>query len=156
LNVPTDFGKDDTPDLSLQKEDPETRLNNYIDNLITSHFTPIVSSGNFNYFNEKVKEIMVDLSKLVMIMISNIQSDTMNDTSFMKSFSNRTILDEGHKRLVDSFNKIFGDIYKMDYSDNVTYTKTIMSPKTAPEVSEFAFHKSSPSFKKKRYKIRVK
>jgi hypothetical protein len=156
LNVPTDFGKDDTPDLTLQKEDPETRLNNYIDNLITSHFTPIVSSGNFNYLNEKVKEIMIDLSKLVMIMISNIQSDTMNDTSFMKSFSNRTILDEGHKRLVDSFNKMFGDIYKMDYSDNVTFTKTIMSPKTTPEVSEFAFHKSSPSFKKKRYKIRVK
>ena len=156
LNTPTNFGKDDTPDLTLEKEDPETRLNNYIDNLISSHFTPIVSSGNFNYLNAKVKEIMIDLSKLVMIMISNLQNDTMNDTSFMRNFTNRTILDEGHKRLVDSFNKMFGDIYKMDYSDNVTYNKTVLSPKTTPEVSEFAFHGSFPKTKKKRYKIRVK
>jgi len=156
LNYATDLSKEDVPDLTLPKEDPETMLNNYVDSIVTSHFGPFVNTGNFEYLNHRVKDIMIDLSKLVMIMINNLQSENMSDTTFMQNFSKQTLLDEGHKKLVDSFNKIFGDIYKMDYSDNVTYSKVIYTPKTTPAVSEFAFHGSFPKTKKKRYKIRVK
>lgn len=156
LNYATDLSKEDVPDLTLPKEDPETTLNNYVDSIVTSHFGPIVNTGNFQYLNHRVKDIMIDLSKLVMIMMSNLNSENMSDTTFMQNFSKQTLLDDGHRKLVDSFNKIFGDIYKMDYSDNVTYSKVIHTPKTTPAVSEFAFHGSFPKFKKKRYKIRVK
>lgn len=156
LNYATDLSKEDVPDLTLPKEDPETMLNNYVDSIVTSHFGPFVNTGNFEYLNHRVKDIMIDLSKLVMIMMSNLNSENMSDTTFMQNFSKQTLLDDGHRKLVDSFNKIYGDIYKMDYSDNVTYSKVIYTPKTTPAVSEFAFHGSFPKTKKKRYKIRVK
>jgi len=150
------LSRNDVPELSLNQENPEEKLNNYVDSIVQSHFSPILSIGDVKKLENKIKEIALDLSKLVMIMMSNLDNENLSDTSFIRDFNKTTLLDEGHKRVVDSFNKLFGSKFRMDYSDNVTYTKTILTPKTNPQISEFAFYKSFPSYKKKRYKIRVK
>ena len=94
---------------------------------------------------------MNDLSKLVMIAISNQYDSQMKDTSFIQGFSKQTLLDEGHKKLVDSFNKYFGEKFYMDYQDNVTYKGQILKPKEEQPkpVQEMAFYRP-----KKKYKIR--
>ena len=96
---------------------------------------------------QKIKRIINDLSKLVMIVIGN--DDKFSDTSFMQGFSKDTLLDEGHKKVVDSFNKQFGEKFKLDYQDNVFYLGSTLKPKSS-EVSEVSFEKSL----NKRYKIK--
>jgi hypothetical protein len=98
----------------------------------------------------KINRIMVDLSKLVMVAITNKYNSKMQDTSFMQSFSRESLLDEGHRKLVDSFNMHFGNKYRMDYQDNVTYIGQIHKPREAKPVQEMA----RKLHKKKRYKIR--
>ena len=86
----------------------------------------------------------------------NSKGNTFQDTSFMQGFDKNTLLDIGHKKIVDSFNQHFGDKYKMDYQDNVTYVGQIIKPRQpeiegqAPIVQEMAFMRPK---KKKRYKI---
>jgi hypothetical protein len=104
----------------------------------------------------KIQHMIIDLSKLVMIAMSNVGKERFTDTTFMSGYNQQTLLDEGHKKVVDSFNEHFGDKYKVDYRDNVVPVNKILYPKQTSNVSEFAFHGAFPSFKKKRYKIRIK
>ena len=122
-------------------------LDEYVDNLVASHFSPIMSMSNILLLEEKIKKIINDLSKLVMIAIMN--DDKFSNTSFMQGFSKDTLLDEGHKKVIDSFNKQFGEKFKLDYQSNVFYLGSIIKPKV-PEVSETSFEKSF----NKRYKIK--
>jgi len=122
-------------------------LDEYVDNLVASHFSPIMSMSNISLLEQKIKRIINDLSKLVMIAIGN--DDKFSDTSFMQGFSKDTLLDEGHKKVVDSFNKQFGEKFKLDYQDNVFYLGSTLKPKSS-EVSEVSFEKSL----NKRYKIK--
>jgi hypothetical protein len=122
-------------------------LDEYVDNLVASHFSPIMSMSNILLLEEKIKKIINDLSKLVMIAIMN--DDKFSNTSFMQGFSKDTLLDEGHKKVIDSFNKQFGEKFKLDYQNNVFYLGSIIKPKV-PEVSEMSFEKSF----NKRYKIK--
>ena len=122
-------------------------LDEYVDNLVASHFSPIMSMSDITLLEQKIKRIINDLSKLVMIAIGN--DDKFSNTSFMQGFSKDTLLDEGHKKVVDSFNKQFGEKFKLDYQDNVFYLGSTLKPKSS-EVSEVSFEKSL----NKRYKIK--
>jgi hypothetical protein len=141
---------------SVRLEQDPNELENYIEDLVVTHFSPMMTLQFTPALISKIQHMVIDLSKLVMIAMSNSGKQRFTDTSFMKGYSKETLLDEGHKKIVDSFNEHFGDKYKLDYRDNVTPVGQINIPKQAPEVSEFAFHKSSPSFRKKRYKITIK
>ena len=134
----------------------------YIDNLVVSHFNPIINTKSYENIIPKIKRIINDLSKLAMIALSNSNNPTMQDISFMQGFSKATLLDQGHTLVVDSFNKYFGDKFSLDYQDNVTYLgyvhKPIEMPKetnapqeTTPKlpVQEMALYRP-----KKKYKIR--
>jgi hypothetical protein len=127
-------------------------VDQYVDNLVLNHFRPIMNTEFYIGLTDKINRIMNDLSKLVMIAISNQYDSQMKDTSFIQGFSKQTLLDEGHKKLVDSFNKYFGEKFYMDYQDNVTYKGQILKPKEEQPkpVQEMAFKRH----KKKRYKIR--
>lgn len=138
---------------NLNEEDSFQWVDKYVDNLVYSHFSPIINTSSYENVIPKINRIMNDLSKLVMIAISNQYNSKMQDTSFVENFSKQTLLDEGHRKLVDSFNKYFGDKYKMDYQDNVTYLGQVLKmkePMPAP-VQEMALVRHK---KKKRYKIR--
>ena len=81
----------------------------------------------------------------------------MEDTSFMQGFSKETLLDEGHKMLVDSFNKYFGNKYRMDYQNNVTYKGPVIKPqKIKPIETQEPLPVQEMSYRKhkKKYKIR--
>lgn len=119
-------------------------LDEYVDNLVSSHFSPIMSMKDISLLEEKIKRIVNDLSKLVTIALSN--DNKFSDTSFMQGFSKGTLLDEGHKKVVDSFNKQFGEKFKLDYQDNVFYLGSVIKPKS----SEMSFGKRF----KKRYHIK--
>lgn len=134
----------------------------YVDNLVVSHFNPIINTKSYENIIPKIKRIINDLSKLAMIALSNSNNPNMQDISFMQGFSKETLLDQGHKLVVDSFNKYFGDKFSLDYQDNVTYlgyvNKPIEMPKEtdAPQeitpklpTQEMAFYRP-----KKKYKIR--
>ena len=126
-------------------------VDQYVDNLVLNHFRPIMNTEFYIGLTNKINRIMNDLSKLVMIAISNQYDSQMKDTSFIQGFSKQTLLDEGHKKLVDSFNKYFGEKFYMDYQDNVTYKGQILKPKEEQPkpVQEMAFYRP-----KKKYKIR--
>jgi len=149
--------KEDYNFSNLKEENTFDWVNNYVDNLIYSHFAPIIDTNSYENLIPKINRIMVDLSKLVMVAITNQYNSKMQDTSFMQSFSKETLLDEGHRKLVDSFNKHFGDKYRMDYRDNVTYLGQVHKIKEQKPmvqeplpVQEMALVRH----KKKRYKIR--
>ena len=142
----------------LSEENIDEWVGNYVDTLVVSHFNPIINTDSYKPLIPEINRIMVDLSKLVMIAITNKYNSKMQDTSFMQSFSKETLLDEGHKMLIDSFNKYFGNKYRMDYQNNVTYIGQVAKPKEIKPietqeplpVQEMAFLRP----KKKRYKIR--
>jgi hypothetical protein len=141
---------------NLNEENIDEWVSKYVDTLIVSHFNPIINTNSYENLIPKINRIIVDLSKIVMIAITNKYNSQMEDTSFMQGFSKETLLDEGHKMLVDSFNKYFGNKYRMDYQNNVTYlgqVHKIKEPKPIAEeplpVQEMAFLRP----KKKRYKI---
>jgi hypothetical protein len=106
---------------NLNEENIDEWVSKYVDTLIVSHFNPIINTNSYENLIPKINRIIVDLSKIVMIAITNKYNSQMEDTSFMQGFSKETLLDEGHKMLVDSFNKYFGNKYRMDYQNNVTY-----------------------------------
>ena len=142
---------------NLNEENIDEWVSKYVDTLIVSHFNPIINTNSYENLIPKINRIIVDLSKIVMIAITNKYNSQMEDTSFMQGFSKETLLDEGHKMLVDSFNKYFGNKYRMDYQNNVTYlgqVHKIKEPKPIAEeplpVQEMAFLRP----KKKRYKIK--
>jgi hypothetical protein len=142
---------------NLNEENIDEWVSKYVDTLIVSHFNPIINTNSYENLIPKINRIIVDLSKIVMIAITNKYNSQMEDTSFMQGFSKETLLDEGHKMLVDSFNKYFGNKYRMDYQNNVTYlgqVHKIKEPKPIAEeplpVQELAFLRP----KKKRYKIK--
>ena len=147
--------KRDTYDNTRLEEDPRD-VENYIEDLVVTHFSPMMSLEFTPTLINKIQHMIVDLSKLVMIAMSNVGKERFTDTTFMSGFNQQTLLDQGHKKVVDSFNEHFGDKYKVDYRDNVVPVNKILYPKQTPNVSEFAFHGAFPSFKKKRYKIRIK
>jgi len=141
---------------NLREENIDEWVSNYVDSLVISHFKPIITTDSHEALIPRINRIMVELSKLVMIAITNKYNSQMQDTSFMQGFSKETLLDEGHRMLVDSFNKYFSNKYRMDYQDNVTYIGQILKikePKPEVEeplpVQEMAFKRH----KKKRYKI---
>jgi len=141
---------------NLREENIDEWVSNYVDSLVISHFKPIITTDSHEALIPRINRIMVELSKLVMIAITNKYNSQMQDTSFMQGFSKETLLDEGHRMLVDSFNKYFSNKYRMDYQDNVTYIgqiHRIKEPKPEVEeplpVQEMAFKRH----KKKRYKI---
>jgi hypothetical protein len=138
---------------NLSEENIDEWVGKYVDTLVVSHFNPIINTNSYENLIPKINRIMVDLSKLVMIAITNKYNSQMEDTSFMQGFSKETLLDEGHKMLVDSFNKYFGNKYRMDYQNNVTYLGQVLKPKPVAEeplpVQEMAFVRH-----KKRYKIK--
>ena len=141
---------------NLREENIDEWVSNYVDSLVISHFKPIITTDSHEALIPRINRIMVELSKIVMIAITNKYNSQMQDTSFMEGFSKETLLDEGHRMLVDSFNKYFSNKYRMDYQDNVTYIgqiHRIKEPKPEVEeplpVQEMAFKRH----KKKRYKI---
>lgn len=138
---------------NLSEENIDEWIGKYVDTLIVSHFNPIINTNSYENLIPKINRIIVDLSKVVMIAITNKYNSKMDDTSFMQSFSKETLLDEGHKMLVDAFNKYFGDKYRMDYQNNVTYLGQVLKPKPLAQdplpVQEMAFVRH-----KKRYKIK--
>ena len=141
---------------NLSEENIDEWVGKYVDTLVVSHFNPIINTNSYENLIPKINRIIVDLSKIVMIAITNKYNSQMEDTSFMQGFSKETLLDEGHKMLVDSFNKYFGNKYRMDYQNNVTYlgqVHKIKEPKPIAEeplpVQEMAFVRH-----KKRYKIK--
>ena len=142
---------------NLREENIDEWVSNYVDSLVISHFKPIITTDSHEALIPRINRIMVELSKLVMIAITNKYNSQMQDTSFIQGFSKETLLDEGHRMLVDSFNKYFSNKYRMDYQDNVTYIGQILKIKEPkPEageplpVQEMAFKRH----KKKRYKIK--
>jgi len=142
---------------NLNEENIDEWVSKYVDTLVVSHFNPIINTNSYENLIPKINRIIVDLSKIVMIAITNKYNSQMEDTSFMQGFSKETLLDQGHKMLVDSFNKYFGNKYRMDYQNNVTYlgqVHKIKEPKPIAEeplpVQEMAFLRP----KKKRYKIK--
>jgi len=137
------------------EEDPK-EIENYTEDLVVTHFSPMMSLEFTPALVNKIQHMIVDLSKLVMIAMSNVGKERFTDTTFMSGYNQQTLLDEGHKKVVDSFNEHFGDKYKVDYRDNVVPVNKILYPKQTPNVSEFAYHGAFPSFKKKRYKITIK
>ena len=148
--------KEDYNFSNLREENINEWVSEYADTLVISHFNPIINTNSYENLIPKINRIMVDLSKLVMIAITNKYNSQLQDTSFMQDFSKETLLDEGHKMLVDSFNKYFSSKYKMDYQNNVTYVGQIHKVKeTKPivkeplPVQEMAFVRH-----KKRYKIK--
>ena len=150
--------KEDYKQAPLRQENIESWIETYADNLVVAHFRPIMNMAmdkDFSILIPRIERIVNDLSKLMMIAI-NSKGNTFQDTSFMQGFDKNTLLDIGHKKIVDSFNQHFGDKYKMDYQDNVTYVGQIIKPRQpeiegqAPIVQEMAFMRPK---KKKRYKI---
>ncbi len=149
--------KDDYKQTPLRQENIESWVESYADNLVVAHFRPIMNMAmdkDFSILIPRIERIVNDLSKLMMIAI-NSKSNTFQDTSFMQGFDKNTLLDIGHKKIVDSFNQHFGDKYRMDYQDNVTYVGQILKPRQpeikeqTPIVQEMALMRP----KKKRYKI---
>lgn len=149
--------KEDYNFSSLREENIDEWVSNYVDSLIVSHFNPIINTNSYESLIPKINRIIVNLSKIVMIAITNKYNSQFQDTSFMQGFSKETLLDEGHRMLVDSFNKYFSAKFKMDYQDNVTYIGHVAKPKEIKPietqeslpVQEMAFVRH-----KKRYKIR--
>ena len=149
--------KEDYNFSSLREENIDEWVSNYVDSLIVSHFNPIINTNSYENLIPKINRIIVNLSKIVMIAITNKYNSQFQDTSFMQGFSKETLLDEGHRMLVDSFNKYFSAKFKMDYQDNVTYIGQVAKPKEIKPietqeslpVQEMAFVRH-----KKRYKIR--
>ena len=143
---------------NLREENIDEWVSNYVDSLIVSHFNPIINTNSYENLIPKINRIINNLSKIVMIAITNKYNSQIQDTSFMQGFSKETLLDEGHRMLVDSFNKYFSAKFRMDYQDNVTYIGQVAKPKeTKPietqeplPVQEMAFLRP----KKKRYKIK--
>jgi hypothetical protein len=142
---------------NLREENIDEWVSNYVDSLIVSHFNPIINTNSYENLIPKINRIINNLSKIVMIAITNKYNSQFQDTSFMQGFSKETLLDEGHRMLVDSFNKYFSAKFKMDYQDNVTYIGQVAKPKEIKPietqeslpVQEMAFVRH-----KKRYKIR--
>ena len=149
--------KEDYNFSSLREENIDEWVSNYVDSLIVSHFNPIINTNSYENLIPKINRIIVNLSKIVMIAITNKYNSQFQDTSFMQGFSKETLLDEGHRMLVDSFNKYFSAKFKMDYQDNVTYIGQVAKPKEIKPietqeslpVQEMAFVRH-----KKRYKIK--
>ena len=149
--------KEDYNFSSLREENIDEWVSNYVDSLIVSHFNPIINTNSYENLIPKINRIIVNLSKIVMIAITNKYNSQFQDTSFMQGFSKETLLDEGHRMLVDSFNKYFSAKFKMDYQDNVTYIGPVAKPKDIKPiekqeslpVQEMAFVRH-----KKRYKIK--
>jgi hypothetical protein len=149
--------KEDYNFSNLREENIDEWVSNYVDSLIVTHFNPIINTNSYENLIPKINRIINNLSKIVMIAITNKYNSQFQDTSFMQGFSKETLLDEGHRMLVDSFNKYFSAKFRMDYQDNVTYIGQVAKPKeTKPietqeplPVQELAFLRP----KKKRYKI---
>ena len=143
--------KEDYDFSKLDEENIDEWVDQYVDNLVVSHFSPIMNTESYDLI-PKINRIMVDLSKLVMVALTNKYNSKMQDTTFMQSFSRESLLDEGHRKLVDSFNMHFGNRYRMDYQNNVTYIGQILKPKEAKPLP--VQEMSRKLHKKKRYKIR--
>lgn len=148
--------KEDYNFSNLREENINEWVSEYVDTLVISHFNPIINTDSYENLIPKINRIMVDLSKLVMIAITNKYNSQLQDTSFMQDFSKETLLDEGHKMLVDSFNKYFSSKYKMDYQNNVTYVGQINKVKETKPIVEEPLPVQEMAFvrHKKRYKIR--
>jgi len=148
--------KEDYNFSNLREENINEWVNEYVDTLVVSHFNPIINTNSYENLIPKINRIIVDLSKLVMIAITNKYNSQLQDTSFMQDFSKETLLDEGHKMLVDSFNKYFSSKYKMDYQNNVTYVGQIHKVKETKPIVEEPLPVQEMAFvrHKKRYKIR--
>ena len=148
--------KEDYNFSNLREENIDEWVSEYVDTLVISHFNPIINFNSYENLIPKINRIMVDLSKLVMIAITNKYNSQLQDTSFMQDFSKETLLDEGHKMLVDSFNKYFSSKYKMDYQNNVTYVGQIHKVKETKPIVEEPLPIQEMAFvrHKKRYKIR--
>jgi len=149
--------KEDYNFSNLREENINEWVSEYVDTLVISHFNPIINTNSYENLIPKINRIMVDLSKLVMIAITNKYNSQLQDTSFMQDFSKETLLDEGHKMLVDSFNKYFSSKYKMDFQNNVTYVGQIHKVKETKPIVEEPLPVQEMAFvrhKKKRYKIK--